>query len=172
MRLFKRIKEKRFVERIKEKRLVVKKACDDREIVVAVPDIKEYLVKEYERVNNLVLINEGLEQQLEKAKETKLKYDATLVTLNEYSTRLDRAEQEITRWKNNYNQAQQDIISAKNEVNSYKIKLNETAITKSEITREIVDEVKADIISEINNRKGNLSKKIVCDIIASYEKEG
>jgi hypothetical protein len=160
------------IEKIKEKRLVVKEARDDREIVVAVPDIKEYLVKEYERANSLKLINEGLEEQIKNARETEIKYNATLVTLNEYSSRLERAERDITRWKNNYNQAQQDVKSAIDEVNSYKIKLNETAITKSEITQEIVNEVKADIILKINNHKGNLSKKIVCDIIGSYEKEG
>ena len=160
------------IEKIKEKRLIAKAESNDSQIVVAVPDIKEYLVKEYERANSLKLINEGLEEQLEKARETEIKYSATLVTLNEYSSRLERAERDITRWKNNYNQAQQDVKSAIDEVNSYKIKLNETAITKSEITQEIVNEVKLDIISKIESHKGNLSKKIVCDIIGAYEKEG
>lgn len=158
------------ITKIKEKSLVVKKS-DDRNIVVPVPDIKEYLVKEYERVQKLKLINEGLEQQVEKAREIELKYNATLVTLDEYSKRLERAEREVKSWKEAYNRARQDVKSANDEINSYKIQFNEAAITKAEIEREIVDEVKTGIILKINGCKGNLSKKIVCDIIASYEKE-
>lgn len=80
--------------KFKEKRLTTM-TDNEREVVVAVPDIKEYLVREYNRANDLKLIIEGQEQQLEKAEETKLKYDAALVTLDEYSKRLERAESEI-----------------------------------------------------------------------------
>lgn len=156
--------------KIKEKSLAIRKS-NEREIVVSVPDIKEYLVKEYERVNDLKLINEGLEQKLQEAEETKMKYDATLVTLDEYSKRLERAEKEIRDWKESYQRARQDVKAAKDEVNSYKIKFNEAAITKEELEKEIVEEVKAAIISTISNHKGNLSKKTVCEIINSYEKE-
>lgn len=143
----------------------------EQNIIVSVPDIKEYLVKEYERVNDLKLINEGLEQQLKEATELKLKYEATLVTLDEYSKRLERAEREIKDWKESYRRARQDVQSANDEVNSYKIKFNNAAITKAEIEQEIVEEVKADIILKINSCKGNLSKKVVCEIISTYEKE-
>lgn len=156
--------------KIKEKSLAIRKT-NEREIVVAVPDIKEYLVREYNRVNDLKLINEGLEQKIQEAEETKMKYDATLVTLDEYSKRLERAKKEIRDWKESYQRARQEVKSANDEVNSYKIKFNEAAITKEEIEKEIVEEVKADIISKINSCRGNLSKKTVCDIIGAYEKE-
>lgn len=159
-----------FFEKIKETGLTVRKSTE-REVVISVPDIKEYLVKEYNRVNDLKLLNEGLEQQLKEAEEIKLKYEATLVTLDEYSKRLERAEKEVTSWKKSYNSARQDVKAANDEVNSYKIKFNNAAITKAEIQKEIIDEVKADIVSLVNGLKGNLSKKAVCDIIGSYEKE-
>ena len=71
----------------------------DAPITVAVPDIKDYLVKEYERVNELKLSTEKLEEDLELSRETKLKYEATLVTLDEYSKRLKNAENEIAKEK-------------------------------------------------------------------------
>lgn len=150
---------------------LIRKKPNERDVVISVPDIKEYLVKEYNRVNDLKLINEGLEQQLQEANEVKLKYEATLVTLDEYSKRLERAEREISSWRESYRRAQQDVKSANDEVNSYKIKFTNAAITKEEIEKEIVEEVKADIISKINECKGNLSKKAVCDLIRSYIKE-
>lgn len=157
-------------EKIKERGLV-KRTVNEREITVSVPDIKEYLIKEYERVNDLKLINEGLEQQLEQARETKNKYDAALVTLDEYSKRLQRAEMEIKSWKMNIQNVRQDLKVALDEVNSYKIKFNNAAITKSEIEEEIVEEVKAGLILLLSNQKGNLSKKSVCEIISAYKKE-
>lgn len=158
------------LEKIKERGLV-KRTVNEREITVSVPDIKEYLIKEYERVNDLKLINEGLEQQLEQARETKNKYDAALVTLDEYSKRLQRAETEIKSWKMNIQNVRQDLKVALDEVNSYKIKFNNAAITKSEIEEEIVEEVKAGLILLLSNQKGNLSKKSVCEIISAYKKE-
>ncbi len=107
----------KLLEKIKEKRLVAK-SSDEREVVVSVPDIKEYLVREYNRAGK----------------------------------------------------ARENLKSAKDEINSYKIKFTNAAITKAEITAEIVEELKADLIAEINNHKGNLSKKIVCDIITAYQK--
>ena len=160
----------RVFEKIKEKSLA-KREVNEREITVAVPDIKEYLVKEYNRVNNLKLINERLEQELEQARETELKYKATLVTLDEYSKRLKQAETEIENWKINTRNAKQELRAALDEVNSYKIKFNNAAITKNEIKNEIVEEVKLGLISLLNNQKGNLSKKSVCEIISAYEKE-
>lgn len=159
-----------FLKKIRGTGLAVRESTE-REVVISVPDIKEYLVKEYNRVNDLKLLNEGLEQQLKEAKEIELKYNATLVTLDEYSKRLERAEKEVTSWKNSYNNARQDVKAANDEVNSYKIKFNNAAITKAEIQKEIIDEVKADIVSLVKGLKGNLSKKAVCDIIGSYEKE-
>lgn len=159
----------KLLEKIKEKRLAVK-SSDEREVVVSVPDIKEYLVREYNRVNDLKLINEGLEQQLEEAKQTKLDYDAALVTLDEYSKRLVLSEKETQKWKDEAGKVREDLKSAKDEINSYKIKFTNAAITKAEITAEIVEELKADLIAEINNHKGNLSKKTVCDIITACHK--
>lgn len=157
-------------KRIKETSLATKE--DKRQdIIVNVPDIKEYLVKEYERVNDLVLINKGLEQQLEEARETETKYKAALVTLDEYSKRLKSAETGINHLKGAIQNKNEEIRQTRDEVYSYKIKFDEAAITKSEIETEIVNEVKVGIISLINSLKGNLSKKIVCDIINSYRKD-
>lgn len=161
MILFKKIKEKS----------LAKREVNEREIAVAVPDIKEYLVREYERVNDLKLINEGLEQKLAQARETEIKYDATLVTLDEYSKRLKQLESEVESWKIKTENARQDFKTARDEVNSYKIKFNNAAITKKEITAEVVEEIKAELISLLSKQKGNLSKKSVCEIIRTYKKE-
>ena len=150
--------------KIKETGLTVRKK-QEQEVVVTVPDIKEYLVKEYERVNDLKLVNERLEQELEQSREVKLKYDAALVTLDEYSKRLDLAERNIERKNDVVLDLRKQLRAAQDEINSYKIKFNDAAITEEEIRDKIVNEVKAEIVANINNQKGNLSKKIACEVI-------
>ena len=140
------------------------------EILVPVPDIKDYLVKEYERVNALKLENERLEQLLAESEEIKLKYSAAMVTLKEYSDRLEQATRKMEDKNFRIEKSKEELRKANDAVNSYKIKLNETAITKEEITEEIIEEVKSEIIAMVNMFKGNLSKKTVCNLISKYKK--
>ena len=140
----------------------------NKEIVVAVPDIKEHLVREYERVNKLLLNNEILERKLEEAREIALKYDAALVTLDEYSKRLSAAEQRIADQKALTEAERRRTRAVNDELNSYKIKLNDAALTKEEMKVEIVEQTKIDIIDRIKAQKGALSKKTICDIVENY----
>ena len=140
-------------------------AVRNEAVVVAVPDIKEYLVREYERVEELRLKNEQLESDLEIARELKLKYDATLVTLDEYSKRLQQADSAISKEKRRVEDIRNELNSARDTINSYKIKLHDAALTKDEIKEEIVEEMKASLISKIKAHKGNLSKNKICELI-------
>ena len=61
--------------------------------------------------------------------------------------------------------AKQKAIEARDEMNSYKIRLNNLAITKQGMADEIIAEIKEAIISKINEHKGNLSKSSACIIV-------
>ena len=147
---------------------IFKKRTPNEVSVIAVPDIKEYLVKEYERVNELKQQNELLREQVENAREVQLKYDATLVTLDEYSKRLQIAKSENQRERERTEKARQEADRQRDLVNSYKIQFNNAAVTKEQIRDEIICEVKNGLIEQISNFKGNLSKTIVREIIAGF----
>ncbi len=149
-----------------------KRPATDKMPVIAVPDIKEYLVKEYERVQELKFQNEQLREQLEQARELQLKYDAALVTLDEYSKRQELAKIELQREKDKTARARQEADNCRDLVNTYKIQFNNAAVTKEQIREEIISEVKADIIEKISEVKGNLSKTLVCKIILGERREG
>lgn len=148
-----------------ETSLVVK----EQPVVISVPDIKEYLVNEYERVDKLRMENERLESQLEKAMEMKYKYDAALVTLDEYKKRLERAEQSLEREKRKVEDARNETAKVKDEINSYKILLHDAALTKEEMTDEITSELKSDLVERIKKTTGNLSRSVVVKIINEAE---
>ena len=133
--------------------------------VIKVPDIKEHLVREYERCNELKLRNEALEKQLENARELELKYKAALVTLDEYSKRLEVAKLELQRQKDRTEAARAEADKHRDLVNSYKIKLADAAITMEQMAEKIASAVKANIIGGINAFKGNLSKEKACEIV-------
>ena len=156
MKLFKKKEETALVEK-------------ENPVVVSVPDIKEYLVREYNRVNSLVLEKEKLEEKLKIAEELKLKYDATLVTLDEYSKRLKNAEFKIESEKNNAERIKNTLNATRDELNSYKIKFNTIASTKEAITEEVVLAFKNSLVERFNAVKGNLSKSIVATIINETE---
>lgn len=130
-------------------------------VSVAVPDIKQYLVNEYERVEGLKAKLEEYEQKLEEAEELKFKYDATLVTLDEYSKRLKQADENINKEKQRVIDAKKETAKAKDELNTLKIKMHDTALTKEAMKDEIIDEFKAELKEKVINYKGNLSKKYV-----------
>ena len=134
-------------------------------ISVAVPDIKQYLVNEYKRVEELKAKLEEYELKLEEATELKFKHDAALVTLDEYSKRLKQADENIDKEKEKVESARNEIAKAKDELNTYKIMLHDAALTKEAIKDEIIAEFKSDLVEKINEIKGNLSKKCVLDII-------
>ena len=136
--------------------------------VIAVPDIKDYLVREYERVNELKAENERLREQIEQARELKLKYDAALVTLDEYSKRQEISKSELKREQEKTARARQEADNCRDIVNTYKIQLNNAAVTRDQIKDEIISEVKNGLIEQISNYKGNLSKTIVREIIAGF----
>lgn len=145
-----------------ETALIVKKP----EVVsVAVPDIKQYLVNEYERVEGLKAKLEEYELKLEEATELKFKYDATLVTLDEYSKRLKQADENIAKEKQRIADARNETAKAKDELNTLKIKMHDVALTKDAMKDEIIEEFKAELIEKVSNLKGNLSKKCVLELI-------
>lgn len=145
-------------KRKEETALVVKKP---KVVSVAVPDIKQYLVNEYERVEGLKAKLEEYEQKLEEAEKLKFKYDATLVTLDEYSKRLKQADDNIEKEKQKVANARNETAKAKDELNTLKIKMHDVALTKEAMKDEIVDEFKVELKEKVSNHKGNLSKKYV-----------
>lgn len=149
-------------KRKEENALVVK---NPDTVSVAVPDIKQYLVNEYERVEGLKAQIEKYESEIEKAIELKFKYDAALVTLDEYKKRLERAEQQIEKEKQRVEIARKETAIAKDELNSYKIIMHDAALTKEAIEDEIVLAFKSNLVENFNANKDRLSKMLVAKIV-------
>lgn len=136
---------------------------------VQVPDIKQYLVDEYERAAKLEEKIQEMESLLNACKETQLKYDATLVTLDELKTRVGRRDKEIEKLKQQLYKKEDELRVAYDELNTFKIKISRAAIDKDEIKNEIVNEIKDKIVKRFHQHKGALSKKRAIELVMNDE---
>lgn len=132
---------------------------------VQVRDIKQYLVDEYDRAKKLEERNEYLRSEVEKAKELQLKYDASLVLLDEYKGRLESYEKKLLAKDKMIEECQEAVRIANESVNDYKITLSRAALTKEDIQDEVVKETKSRIVQRLYAHRGNLSKMAAIEIV-------
>ena len=141
-------------------------------LVVSVPDIKDCLVKEYERTRSLESEIEALRRRIEDLQEVETKYAAAMVTLEEYSDRLSYADNRISEERRKTEAERERYRNARDEANNIKILLSKSQGAKKELVTEIVGEVKRGITADFKRHKGNLSKATACEIVAAFSLGG
>ena len=132
---------------------------------VAVPDIKEYLIRGYEHEKCLEQTIANLKAQIEEFEDIKKKYEASLVTLDAYSAKINRMDATIAAEAEKTARAKEETARVKDELNSCKIRLETMASAKKDMVGEIVEELKISIMRNITSHRGNLSKVAACNIV-------
>ena len=126
---------------------------------IKVIDLKQYLVNGYNEIRQVKQKLEEKEEELEKEKIYKIKYDATLVTLDEFKNRDDENKEKIKKME-------QKIIEKNEEIYELNSKLNSLIISEREnkkkydnqyviVKQELLEKMK----TKLENKKGNLSRK-------------
>ena len=136
---------------------------------VKVADIKQYLVDEYKLTNELNKENKDLRKQLEVANEINQKYDLSLITLDEYKKRLEDNKKEISDLEKNIKIKNNEINKLTSEKNDLKIKATDISLKIEKIKKEAIREYKKELISAINDLKGNIAKSKVIDLIKEID---
>ncbi len=132
---------------------------------VKVADIKQYLVDEYKLTNELNKENKDLRQQLEVANVISQKYDLSLITLDEYKKRLGDSKKEISDLEKTIKRKNDEIDKLTLEKNDLKIKATDISLKIDKIKKESIKEYKKELISAINDLKGNIAKTKVINLI-------
>ncbi len=146
----------------KKNELVVK----NNEIqTIQVRDLKEYLVKDFEQIKASEQIIENLKSQIEELNKIKIKYDATLITLEEFDARVLREKDKNIKLEQQIKEKNEEIAKLNEEKNNCLIR-ERIANDKIENTKDfIISKFKEQIKQVINVQKGTLSKKKVIDLI-------
>ena len=132
---------------------------------IQVRDLKEYLVKDFEQIKTSEQIIENLKNQIEELNKIKIKYDATLITLEEFDARVLREKEKNIKLEQQIKEKNEEIAKLNEEKNNCLIR-ERIANDKIENTKDfIISEFKERIKQVINVQKGMLSKKKVIDLI-------
>ena len=132
---------------------------------IQVRDLKEYLVKDFEQIKTSEQIIENLKSQIEELNKIKIKYDATLITLEEFDARVLREKEKNIKLEQQIKEKNEEIAKLNEEKNNCLIR-ERIANDKIENTKDfIISEFKEQIKQVINVQKGKLSKKKVIDLI-------
>nr|DAY88408.1 MAG TPA: hypothetical protein [Caudoviricetes sp.] len=132
---------------------------------IQVRDLKEYLVKDFEQIKISEQIIENLKNQIEELNKIKIKYDATLITLEEFDARVLREKDKNVKLEQQIKEKNEEIAKLNEEKNNCLIR-ERIANDKIENTKDfIISEFKDQIKQVINVQKGTLSKKKVIDLI-------
>lgn len=146
----------------KKNELVVK----NNEIqTIQVRDLKEYLVKDFEQIKTSEQIIENLKSQIEELNKIKIKYDATLITLEEFDARVLREKDKNIKLEQQIKEKNEEIAKLNEEKNNCLIR-ERIANDKIENTKDfIISKFKEQLKQVISSAKGTLSKKKVIDLI-------
>jgi hypothetical protein len=146
-----------------KKNELVARNCEIQPIQVR--DLKEYLVKDFEQIKASEQIIENLKSQIEELNKIKIKYDATLITLEEFDARVLREKEKNIKLEQQIKEKNEEIAKLNEEKNNCLIR-ERIANDKIENTKDfIISKFKEQIKQAINVQKGTLSKKKVIDLI-------
>lgn len=163
----------KFIEKIKNKS--TKNKYKNNVEMIAVPELRSYIIKGYEEITQIKKDHEKLENDyiFEKAEKERYKqlYEATLVTTKEFSDRYDADKLTIERLKKvNLSERQnyeKQLSDANNSIDELKEKVFSYENNIKKIKTEIKEEIKEDLTSKIKQTKGHLTKDIILSIIKS-----
>lgn len=132
---------------------------------VSVADIKQYLVDEFDNNKNLQKQVYTLQDNLKIAKEYEVKYNLTLVTLDEFKKRIEDTKNRNTELEKQIKTLQDKIKEQVYTINDLKLKdkkvgqyLNDV---KKNVRKEIINEYK----EQIKQFKGHLKKEDILKIL-------
>lgn len=132
---------------------------------IPVRDLKEYLVKDFQKIKEDEMIISNLKDRIDELEQIEIKYNATLITLEEFDSRISREKEKVIKMEDKILGYKEEIKKIEEEKNNCIIK-EKQALDKLNNAREtIINEYQDKLIDCINSEKGQLSKKKICEII-------
>lgn len=150
------------INEIKETQLV---ESTTTAVTVEVKDIKEHLVDAYEESKKQRRTIDRLNGIIDNLNEIKMKYDATLVTLDEYSNRIEEEKGRNIGLTEKIESKNHEIENLREQVNNFKIAKNNYDRERSKIEREIKVEQLDRLKTIVAGTKGHISKAIIINLL-------
>lgn len=137
--------------------------------VIPVRDLKEYLVKDFEQIKENEEEISNLKERIDMLEEIEAKYKFTLITLEEFDSRVAREKEKAIKLEDKNNSLKEEIKKLEEQKNNCIIRERQALEKINNVKDTILAEYKKDLKEIINKTKGTLSKKKVCDIIEKLD---
>ena len=132
---------------------------------IPVRDLKEYLVKDFEQIQQDEIEISNLKDRVEELEKIEIKYKATLITLEEFDSRITREKDKVIKLEEKNEKLKEEIKKLEEQKNNCIIREKQALDKINNIRGTIIIEYRKKLIDEIKNTKRTLSKKTVCEII-------
>lgn len=136
---------------------------------IQVRDLKEYLVKDFEQIKDNEIEISRLKDKIEELEKIEIKYNATLITLEEFDSRIAREKEKTIKLEEKNNRYKEEIKILEEQKNNCIIREKQALDKINNVKETILTDYKKILISHIQNTKGTLSKKRLCEIIEAVE---
>lgn len=155
------------ISRKKIKKLLLPEKTKEEQ-TIPVRDLKEYLVKDFQKIKEDETIISNLKDRIDELEKIEIQYNATLITLEEFDSRIAREKEKVMKLEDKILGYKEEIKKIEEVKNNHIIK-EKQALDKLNNAREtIISEYQDKLIDYINSRKGTLSKKKICEIIKQH----
>lgn len=128
---------------------------------VPIRDIKKYLVNEFDKSRSLEEQLIEKDEQIEALQITENKYKATLVTLEEYSRRLEKKDSQIEQVKQKVENKQKEIGDLNEKVNDLKINAYQKEGFRAEVVKDTKRSMAQLLNDKIDSHSGVLPKGLI-----------
>lgn len=132
---------------------------------IEVRDLKEYLVKDFEQIEQNEEKIAYLQERIEELEKIEIKYKATLITLEEFDMRVNREKEKTIKIEEKYNRLREDMKFLEEQKNDCIIREKQALDKINNVKDTILNEYKKELIEKIKGTKGALSKQKICEII-------
>lgn len=157
MKLFHRT-EKQVEEPVEEVELIEEEP-QDMIRKIEVRDIKQYLVDEYDRVNSLELDIKHLKAKVEDGEVVQAKYDAALVTLDQYNIRIAKLSEDKRELEAKLEEQKKLTKQERERCNDLKIQMHRMEPAQAK------EEMREACINAVLKMKGRLAKSRVEQVL-------
>ena len=143
--------------------LKIKKEKDELKIrknemqTIPVRDLKEYLVKDFQQIQENEITISHLKDKIEELEKIELEYKATLITLEEFDTRIAREKEKTIKLEEKINNYKEEIKYLTEQKNNCIIREKQALEKVNNVRKNIINDYKEKLITYINSRKGALS---------------
>lgn len=136
-----------------------------KELAISVPDLKQYLIKEYERVQEMKDELAKKDEQLKAAEKFHSDYLGLGVVASEYKREIQGQKWEISKLKTTIENYDKEKAANNEKLNTFVIASKNAEEDKKAFVEECLKRQRKELVREVSELKGNITKAQIIELL-------